>query len=322
MQRIGLILVHLLFVWSSGCTEQPAFKLIDIPTSSRLTGVWADPDGDVFAVGVEGPIVRRSGDDWDLMSSGVTENLTDVWGWSPTNVFAVGADGTIIRYDGNKWSPMESNTNVELTSVSGSSPSNIFAAGGEGIILRYDGETWAPMESNIPDALNGIWVQSETEAYAVGHVEEFDYFRGYILHFDGDTWSETYGEQEDMRLHDVWGIGSQNFYVVGIDFEGRTDIGVAANAWGIIIHIIGASSLDSRLKPICEFEGVWGSSEEDIFVVGAGYKGCIFHWNGRTWSRMSQESTKALKDVCGNSHGEVFAVGLEGYSGKMLQYKY
>jgi len=60
---------------------------------------------------------------------------------------------------------------------------------------------------------------------------------------------------------------------------------------------------------------IWGSSANDIFVVG--YGGTILHFNGSTWETMDSGTTSAIKSVWGRSGSDVFAVG---YSGTILHY--
>jgi len=71
--------------------------------------------------------------------------------------------------------------------------------------------------------------------------------------------------------------------------------------------------------------GIWGSSKDDIFVVGAGegiplennrflIRGGIFHYDGRTWSEMSNSDDEFLNgillhSVWGSSSKNVYAVG-------------
>lgn len=53
--------------------------------------------------------------------------------------------------------------------------------------------------------------------------------------------------------------------------------------------------------------GIWGSSGDNIFVVGEA--GTILHYNGKSWSVMDSGTTVGLEAVWGSSPNDVFAVG-------------
>ena len=53
---------------------------------------------DLYGVGDDGTIYRRTGSFWMRMRSTVSSRLYDVWGTSATDAFAVGDYGTILRY--------------------------------------------------------------------------------------------------------------------------------------------------------------------------------------------------------------------------------
>ena len=54
-------------------------------------------------------------------------------------------------------------------------------------------------------------------------------------------------------------------------------------------------------------ESVWGSSADDVFVVGGG--GTIMHYDGNSWTSMSSGTTEPLYDIWGSGPDNVFAVG-------------
>jgi hypothetical protein len=60
-------------------------------------------------------------------------------------------------------------------------------------------------------------------------------------------------------------------------------------------------------------EDVWGSSATDIFIVGSeDGSGSILHYDGISWSSVSNDSMSSLQGIWGASHSDVFAVGLDG----------
>ena len=62
-------------------------------------------------------------------------------------------------------------------------------------------------------------------------------------------------------------------------------------------------------------DGIWGSSAQDVFAVGA--DGLIMHYDGTAWKQMTSGTAKWLFGVWGSSAQRVFAVGTYG---TILQY--
>ena len=62
---------------------------------------------------------------------------------------------------------MASGTPNDLRGVWGDSASDVFAVGHDGTIIHYDGSAWAPMISNTTEDLNGVW-ETSSVAFAVG----------------------------------------------------------------------------------------------------------------------------------------------------------
>jgi hypothetical protein len=58
------------------------------------------------------------------------------------------------------------------------------------------------------------------------------------------------------------------------------------------------------------FSGVWGSSNGDVYVVGL--TGSIVHYNGNVWDTIPINEKENLKDVWGSSNNNVFVVGNGG----------
>ncbi|MGK7370912.1 MAG: hypothetical protein ACNS64_11925, partial [Candidatus Halalkalibacterium sp. M3_1C_030] len=64
------------------------------------------------------------------------------------------------------------------------------------------------------------------------------------------------------------------------------------------------------------FEGVWGSSQNNVFAVGT--NGYILHYNGSDWRESPGNVTARLTDVWGSSWDNVYAVG---EAGTIIHYK-
>ena len=58
------------------------------------------------------------------------------------------------------------------------------------------------------------------------------------------------------------------------------------------------------------FQGIWGSSSTDVFVVGQ--DGALLHYDGTSWAEMSSGTTLGLYGVSGSSPSDVHVVGESG----------
>jgi hypothetical protein len=67
---------------------------------------------------------------------------------------------------------------------------------------------------------------------------------------------------------------------------------------------------------LCSFEGVWGSSSSDVFVVGVftmgGTAGTVWHYDGSSWANMQASENGTITAVWGTSFSDVYAVGANG----------
>lgn len=58
--------------------------------------------------------------------------------------------------------------------------------------------------------------------------------------------------------------------------------------------------------------GVWGSGPDDVFAVGGGERGTVFHYDGQAWSKMDVPEVPLLVWVHGFGPDDVLAVGVGG----------
>jgi hypothetical protein len=159
----------------------------------------------VRAVGFNGGIVERVGDEWREINAGTNEHLfcirslsTAEWTicgingllrstragvWRshlatkkhlasvaetrPGEVTAVGFDGTIIRQNGDACSKVPSGTSANLLSVCATAQDAAIAVGAAGTILIGEGDRWTLASSGVVVDLFGVAARAEF-AVAVG----------------------------------------------------------------------------------------------------------------------------------------------------------
>ena len=313
---------------------------------------------DLTGSGSGGGTVAR----WTVESSGVSAKLQDVWAAANGNAFAVGDAGTILRYDGQRWAPMSwqptqgSATTVTLYDVWGRSPTDVWATG-SGVILHFNGVAWTEafrLTSSIP--IHGIWGSpTGNKMFAVGAA-------GTLVESNnrGATWTQVASTPFGPRtMHSVWGSSDTDVWAVGDGIVSRyvyesksksykwtqqTDrnvnlTGTNLEVWGTLrlsgsgagsefdVYVVGAGGSISRLSSrgwsappsgtTRSLHGVWGSqptsaTPPDIFAVGAGGTIVRSSDGGLTWAPMANQASVDLFGVSGSSSSSAVAVGMNG----------
>ncbi|MFH0801224.1 MAG: IPT/TIG domain-containing protein [bacterium] len=290
-------------------------------TTEPLNGIWGSSATSIFAVGgsynngFHSVILKYDGTSWASMSSGVTSEIYGGWCYTGSDAFAVGSNGTVIHYNGTSWGgAANSGTTAKLNAVYGIIDStSVYAVGDSGTIIHYNGISWGAANSGTTANLYGVWGNVNTNVYAVGD-------SGIVLHYNG-TWSAM-TTMTTARLNAIWGGGSNDIFVVGgsADWTSQTN-------YGVILHYDGSLHSGTYWPKVltrndCFFQGVWGSSSNDVYAVGAYYQfygsqsvtsySKIFHYDGTAWSEMSLPNVGFLSGVWGSGANNVFAVGNGG----------
>ncbi|HUS31569.1 MAG TPA: hypothetical protein VMZ53_23850 [Kofleriaceae bacterium] len=232
-----------------------------------------------------------------------TGNLFGIWEHTPSNVYAVGSDGAIFhKTTGFSSWPARADTShavEDLRAVFGTDANNVFAVGANGRIVR---STAIQIESYLPKPganYAGGFGLTEDELYTVGAVGTQGVIYEYVGANNNNVWVQDYLGGEPLNA--VWSTAGGPTVVVGQRGVIRTS--VAAPAWSAV-HSDNTMTLN----------GIWGTSYNDLFTVGAGTNGgVILHFNGSTWSAQTvPPGVGGLFSVWGTSTANVFAVGDAG----------
>jgi hypothetical protein len=192
------------------------------------------------------------------------------------------------------WNVESSPTTVTLYDIWGASESDIYAVGVQETILHSDGTGWSMMSSlGNGDPLRDVSGNSGSNIYAVGD-------NGLAKYFDGNSWEDPVGFlNTSADLNGVWVSAGGEVFIVG----GTPPL--ANNA--VIFHYTGAAWELMSSGTGNTLEAVWGSSESDVFAVGA--NGTILHYDGFEWLPMISNTTNYLTCVWGSAGNNVFASG-------------
>jgi photosystem II stability/assembly factor-like uncharacterized protein len=139
-------------------------------TGEDLVAVYGRGNGvndTVYAVGVNGTILKSVNGTWTVETSGTGQNLNAVYAHTGNIAVAAGNAGAVRKtMAGGTWS---GGAAKNLRGLAFHSPTLGFAAGESGTLLRTQtgGVTWAPLASGVATALNGVFANG-SRVWAVG----------------------------------------------------------------------------------------------------------------------------------------------------------
>ena len=191
------------------------------------------------------------------------------------------------------WNVESSPTTVTLYDIWGISQSDIYAVGEQETILHNDGTSWSVVSSvGNGDPLRDVSGNSGSNVYAVGD-------RGKIRRYTA-SWNDVTDITTTTDLNGVWVSAGGEVFIVG-------KINMASGQ-AIIIHRDGSGNWSVMPSGTTNtLEAVWGSSESDVFAVGA--NGTILHYDGFEWLSMTSNTSNYLTCVWGSASNDVFASG-------------
>jgi len=308
-----MFMVFISIAWlSTGCKE-PMWRLIESGTEKGLRSIWGSTDSDIWAVGIDGTVLHWNGSTWHRyeFEQGFWKDLFSVWGAASYDVWAAGEFGAILHWDGNSWTQYDDNMNTGryYYGIWGVSSNDVWAIGSENdesIVAHWDGYSWSDIESPYLEFLRGISGMDSEFVVSVGWVNSMHNNGPAVIRWDGATWrEESYPECGSCDLacwfEGVWCSDYDDIWAVGSNFCRETS--------GHIMHWNGPSNEWEfvGIGHVTELHDLWGESEDNVWAVGTS----ILHWNGKSWSAESSESTNYLKAVWGTG-GDIWAVGSGG----------
>jgi len=306
-------------------------QLSGIPSTTAtrpLYTVWAASPTDVYAAGASGIVYRWDGTSWSPLTPSIGDAIFSLSGSSATNIVGVGSNGAAFRWNGSTWNRIGPVIqNISFWSVHVLSPTEVYAIGDGASLMRYDGTSWTTVrtwplgwcialysfgasatytgcpigqtnvvkngESTLLSLSPTFWgasMLSPTSAYVVGDAYS-------IVRLNGGT-STTVSLKEGGAYLGVWAENANNVIAVGTGGIDRFD----------------GTSTTSMLSPETLgglfLYGVWGADKNNVFAVGD--RGSIYRYDGATWTRMTNSSTRFLVGIWGSSATNVFAVGQAG----------
>ena len=306
----------------------------DLPASVRnkdFYGIWGDAADDLYVVGEGGGILFFNGRVWTLMDSPTTKNLQAVWGIDSSHIVAVGNDGEVLVQEGSgwkrtlmgkpylgwcrkwyyhrRWGWLSYNTNDDTYDPDASDISlsefDLYGVWGTSWdqITTYGDLGGSPFKWEYPN-YNGK-IRYWNDSYLDLWYGSFSGTAAHWLPYDREGW-----KNRDFRSSWECDEGEQNIFSVGKFHSDSTK--------GFIFHEVPDGEFiekDSSNKEFKKLLGIWGSSLNDIYAVGAA--GSIYHnvddGDNDEWQKVSNDLTDdTLNGVYGTSEDFVYAVGDNG----------
>ncbi len=173
----------------------------------------------------------------------------------------------------------------------------LYAVGGNArrsFVLRHDADGWWEMDPGTTHALWWVFGFSSSNVVAVGEA-------GTIAAFDGRAWKVVRGGGA-FTLWGIWGASPEQLWAVGGSEQG-------SSLGPVVLRSVKGSweTFDSRLRGDARLFKVWGSSADDMVVVGD--RGLVAHWNGRFFRHEPVPTTDWLLTVFGTGPANAYAVG-------------
>ena len=263
----------------------------------EIQDVWGSSANNVYAAGF-GTLQHWDGSAWSTVP-GIAGG--SVSGSGPNDVW-VGQSNGMWHWDGTSWSRSPQLEGTFIQSVSAAGPGDAWAAvlsAGTQTARHFDGTSWT-VSFQTADTINtniwGIHASSPTSVWFVGTGWFNQEPRGYLNHFDGNTWSAMAPGAVPTSLFRVRTA------------PGFGDIAVGQNG-GIFRLDATLGFLELRSGAQESLFGTWGSSPTDMWAVGN--HGNVVHFDGHDVTSFLKTMID-FTDVWGTGPDDVWAVGKRG----------
>jgi hypothetical protein len=157
------------------------------PTASisDINDVWVAPDGNAWAVGRNGIVMRyRPDGGWEDVPEVTfsTVQWTAVTGTSSSDVWLGEYTNRTYHFDGTEWEAVEGAnfSSGSIQKLFALAPDDVWGAGDFGSIVHYDGSSWQRPSAKLDVSWQSIWMSPSGEGWVVGE-------KGAIAHRLGDS---------------------------------------------------------------------------------------------------------------------------------------
>ncbi len=294
--RFGPAFVAALAHWDG----QSITVTTQVPSDFEIADIWGTDANNVYAVGF------ASGLHWDGQSWTPIAGLlgSSISGSGPDDIW-VGADDGLRHFDGSTWTHLADFSGAFVQDLVVAAHNDVFAevvSNGVTDIEHFDGQSWSVSFELAPSPTSGatltsIGASGPGDVWAGGTRFDPTNQRGYLVHFDGTSW--TVAPEAPEPIQDV--AFAPGFGDLAVGQQGGFDQLTATPALGVT---------DERSGPSQNLTGVWGSSPTDMWAVGRA--GSVLHFDGTAVRSVGSGVTVDLTDVWGTGPNDVWIVGDAG----------
>ncbi|MFH1533080.1 MAG: hypothetical protein ABIK09_20330 [Pseudomonadota bacterium] len=158
---------------------------------------------------------------------------------------------------------------------------DVWLIGWDRPILRWDGEALVEAWTDeVPIYPGGIWGTDSSNVWVAGGIWDGDGVGELLIHWDGTAWT-NHETGFEVPLNGIWGTDDGRLWAMGPQ---ATVLFFDGSAW-----TQAAVESDPSIAEHTVLRSIWGSSAEDIWVVGSRgqeFHGAVaYHWNGAAWTK-------------------------------------
>jgi len=295
--------------------------LMCLITVAPVFGQWGhekiEPDLDITIGSVAQTATESESGEWDYVQIDPYCDIQHVFALSENDIYAGGykTDGTyngcLYHNDGIDWEAVDVDGLGPVFDIWGSAGDDIYVVGlgfGSGR-YHYDGTNWTKISSATG---RSIWGFSRNDVFIGAHD---------ITRFQGSTWQTMLlpAGVNFTFIEGIWGTSAADVYAVG---DGDTILYYDGNPAGQWEHF-DKQGLEEGSYALY---GIWGSSDQDIFVtafgtVGGNQRNLILHYDGSMWTTfvtsISTNDFNRLLEIWGTGPDDVYTAS---YNGDILHY--
>jgi len=264
---------------------------------ATIRSFWGSSPENLYAVGAVREsmvsfkslmLIRNGESEWSEVSVPALGPIRTIWGDRETGrLLACSATTSCFtRTASSGWLPAQ--FSEQFVSLSGSNLADLHASN-QGIYKRQDDGSWELLKEAFVEQ---IWVQGK-DLYASLTAT------GVVLSRRRGVWHREVVIPGSYGTPAIWGDGLRHVFAALDNRVARMSDG--SGRW---------LDLDTGLPESIRLLSIWGSSPNDVFVVGS--EGTILWWNGYGWRRLPSPVSANLAVVWGLDRDHVFVGGEDG----------
>jgi hypothetical protein len=296
-----------------------------------LQDVASDPDGNLWAVGYDGPadgersLITRYGVACLTPTptlTGTPPTATPTRTPAPTRTRFPSSTPSSTRTATSTSSAIAVATNTATPFATSTSTSTGLPTATSTSLPPPGCMPWHIVSSpNISDtgthALFGVAAVGPNDVWAIGVLHEDHRQKPFVLHWNGSQWSIVPNplSERDAYLTSITAVAANDIWIVGYILNSTLTMHWDGTEWSVI------SSPNPRPGSRHVLTSVEGASSDDVWAVGyildfstQVTRALLLHWNGTEWSVSpdpiaGSDGQYGLRDIVAISQNDVWAVG-------------